>query len=372
MSDPLSIDLDQAPKRRPDWDAIPYSGDLFGEIHLAESNQAEGDAEVKDSLFPGLAICGVASAAAAWLSEHYHFPIILLGLLVGLSLSFIARDIRTHKGLDFASRTCLRWGIVILGLQVTFMQIGALGAIPFLALAVVMGLTLFAGIAAARVAGQSSYAGLLAGGATAICGASAALALYGVIGKDRLSQAQFALTLVGISLASALAMSVYPILAGYFALSDQQAGFLIGASIHDVAQAIGGGYAFSDAAGSYATIVKLARVALLAPVVALVTLAIGSAGAEPGQAKWRRLALPWFITAFLATVTLNSLMQMPAIVADYALSASKGLLLLAVTATAMRSRMDLLLDMGWRATIPVLSATVVSFLCALGFVLMFL
>ncbi|HEX4874490.1 MAG TPA: hypothetical protein VFV06_06275, partial [Sphingorhabdus sp.] len=95
---------------RPDWDALPYGGDLFGEIHLAESSEPEAEAGGKDSLFPGLAICGVASAAAAWLSEHYHFPIILLGLLVGLSLSFIARDTRTHKGLDFASRTCLRWG----------------------------------------------------------------------------------------------------------------------------------------------------------------------------------------------------------------------------------------------------------------------
>ncbi|MGC1470471.1 MAG: putative sulfate exporter family transporter [Sphingorhabdus sp.] len=372
MTEPNPFDQQPPQRPRPNWDAIPYGGDLFGEMHLAEQGQPSDEPPVKDSLFPGLAICGVAAAAAAWLSEHYHFPIILLGLLVGLSLSFIARDIRTHKGLDFASRTCLRWGIVILGFQVTFMQIGALGIVPFLALVVVMGLTLFAGIASARLFGQSSYAGLLAGGATAICGASAALALYGVIGKDRLSQAQFALTLVGISLASALAMSVYPILASYFALSDQQAGFLIGASIHDVAQAIGGGYAFSDAAGSYATIVKLARVALLAPIVALVTLAIGSAGAPAGQAKWRRLALPWFITAFLATVALNSLIAIPPTVAEYALSASKGLLLLAVTATAMRSRMDLLLDMGWRATMPVLSATLISFLSALAFVLIFM
>lgn len=372
MTEPDPLDQHIPQKPRPNWDAIPYGGDLFGEMHLAEHSQPSGEPPVKDSLFPGLAICGVASAAAAWLSEHYHFPIILLGLLVGLSLSFIARDIRTHKGLDFASRTCLRWGIVILGFQVTFMQIGALGVTPFLALVIVMGLTLLAGIASARLFGQSSYAGLLAGGATAICGASAALALYGVIGKDRLSQAQFALTLVGISLASALAMSVYPILASYFALSDQQAGFLIGASIHDVAQAIGGGYAFSDPAGSYATIVKLARVALLAPIVALVTLAIGAAGAPAGQAKWRRLALPWFITAFLATVTLNSFIPVPAEYAAFALSTSKGLLLLAVTATAMRSRMDLLLDMGWRATIPVLSATVISFLSALLFVVMFL
>lgn len=360
------------PKRSVDWEALPYGGDLFGELHLADSAPPTAAAPLRDSLFPGLAACAVAAAAAAWLSEHYGFPIILLGLLVGLSLNFIARDPATHRGLDFASRTCLRLGIVVLGLQVTFAQIGALGPAPFGALAVVMGATILAGLAGARLGGQAGFAGLLAGGATAICGASAALALYGVIGKDRLSQAQFALTLVGISLASAMAMSVYPVLAAEFALSDRQAGFLIGASIHDVAQAIGGGYAFSDAAGSYATIVKLARVALLAPVVALTTLVIGQAGQPAGQPLWRRLALPWFITAFLCTVALNSVVTVPRPVADFALAGSKGLLLLAVTATAMRSRMDLLMAMGWRATVPVLTATLVSFAAALGFAVLLL
>jgi uncharacterized membrane protein YadS len=236
-----------------------------------------------------------------------------------------------------------------------------------------MATTFAAGIAGARMATQSRYAGMLAGGSTAICGASAALALYGVIGKERLSQAQFALTLVGISLASAFAMSVYPVLAAELHLTDQQAGFLIGASIHDVAQAIGGGYAFSDAAGSYATIVKLARVALLAPIVVLVSFMMrGSEAAGEAQPLWRRLALPWFITAFLGTVALNSVIAVPQVISHYALIASKGLLLLAVTATAMRSRMDLLLDMGWRATIPVVAATLASFATALGFAVLLL
>lgn len=348
----------------PDWDALPYGGDLFGELHLADTAPAED--RPRPGLFPGLALCGVAAAAAAWLSDHYGFPIILLGLLVGLALNFISADPRTHPGLDFASRTCLRWGIVVLGVQVTFAQIGALGAAPFAALAVVMIVTFFAGMLGARVAGQSPFAGMLAGGATAICGASAALALYGVIGKDRLSQAQFALSLVGISLASAMAMTVYPVLAAQLALSDAQAGFLIGASIHDVAQAIGGGYAFSDAAGSQATIVKLTRVALLAPVVALVSLAIGRSGGE-GEPVWKRLALPWFILAFLGVVTLNSMVSLPEQVTKACLTASKALLLLAVTATAMRSRMDLLLQMGWRATVPVVVASVASFATALAF-----
>ena len=349
-----------------DWDSLPHGGDLYGEIHLAEITRPPASAP-KMPMFPGLAACGVAAAAAAWLSEHYHFPIILLGLLVGLSLNFIAQDARTHRGLDFASRTCLRLGIVVLGLQVTFAQIGALGVMPFLALLAVMVCAFLAALLGGRIAGQSHFASILAGGATAICGASAALALYGVIGKDRLSQAQFALTLVGISLASALAMSVYPMLATELHLNDRQAGFLIGASIHDVAQAIGGGYAFSDAAGGYATIVKLARVAMLAPIVALASVALGTGERSGGSTILRRLALPWFITAFLGVLVLNSIVPIPTAFSQAALAGSKALLLLAVTATAMRSRMDLLMQMGWRATVPVLTATIASFLSALAF-----
>ena len=356
-----------APRRSIDWDQLPYGGDLFGEIHLSEAAQ-QAEAQ-RPSLFPGLALCGVGAATAAWLSEHYGFPIILLGLLVGLALNFISHDPRSHAGLDFASRTCLRWGIVVLGLQVTAGQVAALGPAPFAALGVVMAVTMAAGMVGARIAGQSRYAGILAGGATAICGASAALALYGVIGKDRLSQAQFALTLVGISLASAFAMSVYPVLAAEFGLSDGQAGFLIGASIHDVAQALGGGYAFSDPAGNYATIVKLSRVAMLAPIVALAGLWIGRAENGGKDGIWQRLALPWFILAFLGVVALGSMVAMPRPVVDNGLILSKGLLLLAVTATAMRSRMDLLLQMGWKAAVPVVTATLASFVAALGFAL---
>ena len=357
-----------------DWANLPHGGDLFGEMELAAREaRGAGDAGTKrPPLFPGLALCGVAAAAAAWLSGHYGFPIILLGLLVGLALNFVSQDVRSHAGLDFASRTCLRWGIVVLGLQVTFAQIGAVGVAPFVALLAVMAVTMLAGLGGAKLAGQSRYAGLLSGGATAICGASAALALYGVIGKERLSQAQFALTLVGVSLASALAMTIYPVLAAQLHLNATQAGFLIGASIHDVAQAIGGGYAFSDAAGSQATIVKLARVALLAPVVALTSLSIGPSSENAGQSLLRRLALPWFIVAFLGVVTLNSMVAIPKPLAEAGLTLSKTLLLLAVTATAMRSRMDLLLEAGWRAVIPVATATLASFACALGFAVMLL
>jgi uncharacterized integral membrane protein (TIGR00698 family) len=353
---------------RPDFDA--YAGDLFGEIILADTTAAAAPKarQPLSRYIPGLAICAIAGAAAAWLSQNYGVPIILAGLLLGLALNFAAGDPRTHAGLDASARHGLRLGIVLLGLQVTVMQVMAMGAVPFLGLALVMACALIAALAAARATGQSASVGLLAGGSTAICGASAALALYGVIGRERIDQAQFTLTLVILAAASAIALITYPPLTQMLGLNEAQAGFLVGASVHDVAQAIGAGFAVSDAAGAQATVVKLTRVALLAPLVTLAALWI--ARAEPlaaSSTKARVPLLPGFILAFLALAGFNSLVTLPPEVAVHALTLSKTLLLLAVTATAMRTRTDLLLGLGWRAVMPVLAATLASLAAALGF-----
>ena len=86
---------------RPDFDA--YAGDLFGEMMLADTaaaSTAPTERKPLSRFVPGLAICAIASAAAAWLAQNYGVPIILAGLLLGLALNFAAGDARTHEGLD--------------------------------------------------------------------------------------------------------------------------------------------------------------------------------------------------------------------------------------------------------------------------------
>ncbi len=346
--------MNQAP---PDF----HAGDLFGELYQADVAPAKrrfGD------YLPGFATCGTAALAAAWLAEHYGFPIILLGLLIGLALSFLADVERTAPGLDFSSRYLLQAGIVLLGLQVTFSQVAALGWLGFAGLLLVMVAAFAGAVIAAWAVGEQGETGILAGGATAICGASAALALYGVIGKERLDQARFSVTLVGVAVASAIAMSAYPAIAQMAGMSDTQAGFLIGASVHDAAQAIGGAYSYSDAAGASATVVKLSRVAMLAPMVALVAWWIARSGGRGTGAGGGRIAFPLFIAGFFVLVVANSFLSFPAEVTSAALTLSKACLLLAVTATAMRSRLGLLLEAGWRTLMPVFAATITSFIVA--------
>jgi uncharacterized membrane protein YadS len=113
------------------------------------------------------------------------------------------------------------------------------------------------------------------------------------------------------------------------------------------------------------------RRALLAPAVALVGFAIGSSDGR-SKSLASKLKLPWFIIAFFVAVAVNSIIDAPGWVAEYGLIASKAMLLFAVTATAMRSRLDLLLTQGWRALLPVMLATVTAFVTAAAFAWAFL
>jgi len=340
----------------------PMAADLYGELQLEAAPPARRRAR---DYAPGVLVTAIAALAAAWLADHYAAPIVLMGLLIGLALSFLSQDARTHAGLDLMSQTALRIGIVLVGARITAAQLADLGPLPFALLVVIMLTVIVAAVASARLFGQDRHAALLAGGATAICGASAALALYSLIGDRRVDQARFTLTLVGITVASALAMTLYPVLAAQLGLSDTQAGFLIGASIHDVAQAIGGGFSFSQKAGEVATIVKLTRVALLAPMLMLVALWLGRSG-EGAPERRIPLRLPWFITGFLALAAANSLLAFPKPVQDGAATAAQALLLLAIVATAMKARLALLLDQGWRSFAPIIVATLTSFALALA------
>ena len=333
--------------------SVPLVADLYGDL-LDTAPPAQQGWRI---YWPGLAMTIIAALAAAWLSDHYGAPRMLMGLLIGLAFNFANADARLHAGLGFASKTLLRWGIVVTGLQVTVWQIIDLGWASFVWIAAMVAIVTTTGAVAAKALRLGTGFGVLAGGSVAICGASAALALSSVLGEKRSSQAQLTLVLVTISAASALAMSLYPVLAHLIGLTDRQAGWLVGGSIHDVAQALGAGYSYSDEAGETAAIVKLTRVALLAPALAVVALIFP---AEAGQ-KRDRIGLPWFVVGFLMLGAINSFASLPLEIGGWAKTATQSLLLLAVTATGIRSPMHLLLNQGWRSAIPVIAATLIAF-----------
>lgn len=320
--------------------------------------QADPEITWRDHV-PGLLVVVAGTLAAAFLSDRHGAALTLMALLVGLSLNFLSSDRRLAPGLAFASRSLLRWGIVFLGARVTLGEMLALGPAALIAIVAIVAAVFSFTILVSRRLGHGAAFGALAGGSVAICGASAALALAAVLGERRISQAQLALVLVGVSAMSATAMVLYPLIAGGLGMSDLQAGFVMGASIHDVAQSIGAGYAFSPGAGRIAAIVKLARVALLAPVLIAVSAWLGRSDDRP------RLAVPWFVAGFFLLALLNSVVALPPTVTSGAEHAAAALLAVAVTATGIQAPLSRLRSSGMRPVQVIGLATLVSLVLAL-------
>jgi uncharacterized membrane protein YadS len=182
-------------------------------------------------LFPGVLACAVVAAAATFLSQHYGAPVMLFALLLGMAMNFLSADGSCSLGIEFTARAVLRIGVALLGLRITVAQIAELGWHPVLLVVLSVVLTIAASMVAARLLGFQSLFGLLSGGATAICGASAALALAAALPNHPLKERATLFTVVSVSALSTLAMIVYPMLAQAFGLDARAAGVFLGGTI---------------------------------------------------------------------------------------------------------------------------------------------
>jgi uncharacterized integral membrane protein (TIGR00698 family) len=312
-------------------------------------------------LFPGLLACGVVSAAASFLSQHYGAPEMLFALLLGMGMSFLATEGPCAPGIEFTAHQVSRIGIALLGLRITLDQIVGLGWQAVLLVLVAVVATITVSILAARALGYTHLFGLLSGGATAICGGSAALALAAALPSHPQKERALMFTIVGVSMLSTLAMMVYPMLANAIGLDARLAGAFLGAAIHDVPQVVGAGYGMSKETGDVATLVKLARVAMLMPVIVLTVLLTRSRGAAAQEQ--RPLLLPWFIVAFAVLVAVRSSGWLPHMLVESGGDFSRGCLVAAIAAIGMKTKWREVVTVGLKPIVLMVGETI--FLAAL-------
>jgi uncharacterized integral membrane protein (TIGR00698 family) len=315
----------------------------------------------------GLLASLVIAVAATFLADHYGGPVMLFALLLGMAMNFLSEVDRCRPGVQFASKTVLRLGVAMLGFRITLQQIVALGWKPVALVIALVTMTILASIWLARRMGFEGRFGLLTGGATAICGASAAAAISAALPPDPQKERNTLFTIIGVSTLSTLAMIIYPVLIQLLRLDHVHYGMFIGATVHDVAQVVGAGYAISPEAGDTATVVKLMRVAMLLPVILTTTLLIRSNGAGEGE---RPPILPWFLAVFLALVAMNSLLPVPTFVQEAGGTASRWCLVTAIAALGVRTQFKEMLDIGWKPVVLMIVETLIIAglaLAAIGF-----
>jgi uncharacterized integral membrane protein (TIGR00698 family) len=315
------------------------------------------------ALAPGLAVAGLLALSSLALATVLPAPAVLIGLVLGVLGNAVANE-SLAPGIAFGGRTVLRLGVALLGAQVTLAQMAALGLGSLaVALASVL-VTLPLGVLVARWLGLDRPTALLTSAAVAICGASAALAVAAVLPRGRIPDERVATTVAAITILGSIGMIAYPLIARGIGYSPGQMGVMLGASLHEVVQAVGAGIAQSELAGETAATVKLVRVAGIAPVaIAIAWYMRRTEAAESGELP---PALPAFLVGFLILACVSSTLGIPAWLGTGLRDLSRFFLLIGIVALGMRVSLRQLLTMDRRLALAITLQTLIIAAIAFG------
>lgn len=317
------------------------------------------------TLLPGVGLSAVIAIAATSVSTLHGGPQLLYALLFGVAFHYLSHEPRTKPGIEFCGRAVLRLGVGLLGARITAAQIAGLGWET--ALTVIAGIvtTMLCGLAIGKRLGMTRAQRVLSGGAVAICGASAALAISAVLPREKEGDRFTLMVVVTVTVMSTLAMIVYPLIARLLHLPPELAGLFLGGTIHDVAQVVGAGYMLNHETGDIATIVKLFRVSMLTVVVIIVSAAFKKsreahelADATPGHTPAKQAMVPWFLWLFVGMVALNSLGGLSTAMQAGFNDVSRACLVAAIAALGMKTSFAQLARAGWRPLALIIIETV--------------
>ena len=269
-------------------------------------------------VIPGLLLSAALASAAFLLADQpfvkdtLHLSALLLVILLGMALrTFMAVPAWAAAGVRMAQRPILRWAVAGLGFRLSLGEILRIGG-P--ALVVVVTSTLAAlvlGVWIGRRLGLApKFATLLAVGG-GICGASAVVAADSVVQAEK---RESALSLGIITLLGTIGIAIYPWIGRAAGMSDFLYGVWDGASLHEMAQVVAAGSGFSREATDVATVVKLVRITLLAPVVFFLAWQVRRAAlahrsgsdASPADVHANVPIVPWFLVLFVIFAALQS------------------------------------------------------------------
>lgn len=321
------------------------------------------------TLAPGV-LASIAVGAVSYLVAQRTPAMspLIWAILIGATLANVTRLPATLlPGVAFSAKNLLRLAVGLLGIRLGLSQIAEVGpkgiAVVLVAVAATFGFTRWL---SHRFGLPKSLGTVLAAG-TSICGAAAVVAVAGVIDSKEEE------TAVGVGAVTALGTIVmlsYPLIGHALGMSTDAFGVWAGASIHEVAQVVAAGFSFGATDGSAvetATIVKLGRVLMLAPIAVMLSLSFrktksaGSAKVSP---------VPWFIALFLVMVAVRSLGVLPANAVDTLVTADTMLLAVAMAGLGLDLRWSKIRAAGVRPLVVASIATVFMGAMTLGLVVL--
>lgn len=313
----------------------------------------------------GFLACLILAVLCKYVASTFDLPVMLLGLLTGLILSSLLNKGATSKGIGFSAKTILRLGVILLGARFVFSDLLSLGLETII---VIIGATVILiplSVFIAKLLKLDRNLGLLMGGATAICGASAAMAIAALLPKNKDNDAHIATTVLSVICIGSLAMILYPLILPLLPLSADQNALLVGGTIHDVAQVVGAGFSLSEDIGEEAMLIKLIRVFMLIPVILAFAIYFSSK-TDSDEDQKTTLQFPLFLIGFVLLITINALGFLPETIREALKQISHWAFIIALVAVGLKTPIKDILTLSWKPFMLVLlnTALLISFYMA--------
>ena len=309
---------------------------------------------VWNGIIPGIVLVAMITAVAFSahnVSGFALFSPMILAVVAGMVYSnVLGTPVHAKAGIAFSQKRLLRFAIVLLGFQLTLGQVVSIGAGGVGIVAATLGATFLFTVTLGRLIGVDRKLAQLIAAGTSICGASAIVATN-IVTDARDEDVTYAVA--SITLFGTVAMLGFPLLAPLLGLDQHAFGLWTGASIHEVAQVIGAGFQNGTLAGETATVAKLTRVAMLAPMVIALGLMARRGSTDASGAK---PPMPWFVAAFVAVVALNGLVAIPAQIHSAIALAAQIMLTMGLAAMGLQADISQLRSRGLRPLMLAFSA----------------
>ena len=290
----------------------------------------------------GVAICFAVAAVSVLLEEVIPGGLLgasIIALFMGTILNSFFHPKWIKPALKFTSKRVLKLAIILLGASLSMATVVSVGGQTFFVMIFTFAMCFGGGYFVRKLFGLNWKLGNLISAGTGICGGSAIAAIAPVIDAD---DKDIAFAMSSTFLFDMVMIALYPLMGKALGMNDIAYGIWAGTSVNDTASVVASGYAFSEAAGDFATMVKLTRTIAIIPTV-LVFAWVGTRikkkelQAQSGGKVNILKIVPWFICGFLALAAANSLGWIPANVSALLKTASKFLMVTALAAIGLNT-----------------------------------
>ena len=293
-------------------------------------------------VLPGLLVAILIALISSFLNAQFHLiGASVFALLIGMAVNFVfPKHDKLKPGITFSSKKLLKAAIILLGTSLSLSQIINVGKYSLIVMVFTLAAAFGFGYLFGRLFKMDWKLSSLISAGTGICGGTAVATISQVIDADD-SDVAYAISATFIF--DVIMVIIFPMMGAALAMSDMAFGLWAGTAVNDTSSVVAAAYAYSDAAGEFATIVKLTRTLSIIPVVLIFSIINERLKQKQNQATGERKKInlkkifPWFILLFLLAAILNSVGFIPVALSSQLSQISKFLMVIALAAIGLKT-----------------------------------